>query len=286
MLPNSDPEEDLRRAWPYEDEEDDEEERCTCWVRLSVYLLLLNPCSLGWDTKAFENDENAPTPRPLRSGSPLPQKCLRRARRVFRLSHDYLHPSPLTTSPTDAGAPLGYRAAGIRMRAVVASPPSLLPPTSPRTDVPEAEMPPRKRACLTTPASGYEIRGLSSRLEPQDCRYPARVTELDTTVRQRTKEFEIRFEEAHDDRAYLGALVNTLYRDRLHYCRTALAMDREAVNCSYSIDSSEERSAAIVAHVRSWSTGCHVDYSDHITSARLTQRLDVLRHRGRDRAPG
>ncbi|GKC07184.1 hypothetical protein Tco_0998794 [Tanacetum coccineum] len=48
-------------------------------------------------------------------------------------------------------------AAGIRMRAAVASPPSLLPPTSPRTDVLEAEMPPRKRACLTTPAPGYEI---------------------------------------------------------------------------------------------------------------------------------
>ncbi|GKB96450.1 hypothetical protein Tco_0982587, partial [Tanacetum coccineum] len=35
-------------------------------------------------------------------------------------------PSPLTTSPTDAGAPLGYRAAGIRMRAAAASPPLLL----------------------------------------------------------------------------------------------------------------------------------------------------------------
>ncbi|GKF99265.1 hypothetical protein Tco_0298048, partial [Tanacetum coccineum] len=66
-------------------------------------------------------------------------------------------PSPITTSPTDAGAPLGYRAVGIWMRAAVASPPSLLPPTSPRTDVPKAEMPPRKRACLTTPAPGCEI---------------------------------------------------------------------------------------------------------------------------------
>ncbi|GJS50300.1 hypothetical protein Tco_0600421 [Tanacetum coccineum] len=65
--------------------------------------------------------------------------------------------SPLTTSPTDTGAPLGYRAAGIRMRAADASPPLSLPPTSPRTDIPEAEMPPRKRACLTTPAPGYEI---------------------------------------------------------------------------------------------------------------------------------
>ncbi|GJX48090.1 hypothetical protein Tco_0273280 [Tanacetum coccineum] len=49
-------------------------------------------------------------------------------------------PSPLTTSPTDAGAPLGYRAAGIRMRAASSS--LLLPSTSHRTDIPEAEMPP------------------------------------------------------------------------------------------------------------------------------------------------
>ncbi|GKB29584.1 hypothetical protein Tco_0868985, partial [Tanacetum coccineum] len=57
-------------------------------------------------------------------------------------------PSPLTTSPTDVGAPLGYRAARIRMRA--ASLPLLLPSTSHRTDIPEAEMPPQKRACFTT----------------------------------------------------------------------------------------------------------------------------------------
>ncbi|GJV35778.1 putative reverse transcriptase domain-containing protein [Tanacetum coccineum] len=49
-------------------------------------------------------------------------------------------PSPLTTSPTNARAPLGYRAAGIQMRAAAASPPLLLPSTSHRTDVPEAEM--------------------------------------------------------------------------------------------------------------------------------------------------
>ncbi|GKC15136.1 hypothetical protein Tco_1011918, partial [Tanacetum coccineum] len=77
-----------------------------------------------------------------------------------------------------------------------------------------------------------------------------RVTELDTTVRQRTEEFEIRFEEAHDDRAYLGALVNSLYRDRPYHRHTALALDREAVYARIAWTSSEERSAAIEAHVR------------------------------------
>nr|GFB18358.1 hypothetical protein [Tanacetum cinerariifolium] len=40
---------------------------------------------------------------------------------------------------TDTGAPLGYKVAEIRMRA-------LLPSTSRKTDIPEADVPPRKRA--------------------------------------------------------------------------------------------------------------------------------------------
>ncbi|GJX55727.1 putative reverse transcriptase domain-containing protein [Tanacetum coccineum] len=151
----------------------------------------------------------------------------------------------------------------------------ILPPTSPRIDVPEAKMPPRKRACLTTPAPGYKI-GESSAADAARQPGPTpevdtwdeiveammeiasttlegvdqRVTELDTTVRQRTEEFEIRFEEARDDRAYLGALVNSLYRDRPYHRHTALAMDREAVYARISWTSSEERSASIEAHVR------------------------------------
>ncbi|GJS28943.1 hypothetical protein Tco_0489563 [Tanacetum coccineum] len=149
----------------------------------------------------------------------------------------------------------GGAAVAFRSRAAAASPPLSLLPTSPRTDVPEAEMSPQKRACLTTLALGYEI-GESiveammeiapTTLEGVD----QRVTELDTTVRQRTEEFQVRFEEAYDDRAYLGALVNTLYRDRPYHRHTALALDREAVYARIAWTSSEERSAAIEAHVR------------------------------------
>ncbi|GJS84729.1 hypothetical protein Tco_0751270 [Tanacetum coccineum] len=215
----------------------------------------------GWGYKAFETDESAPTPRPTSDRIPFAQTRLRRARKSVRpeppmsasmeariaehaaaptpplpvVSSPLPLPSPLTTSPTDTGAPLGYRAAGIRMRAADASPPLSLPPTSPRTDIPEAEMPPRKRASRAYPT----LEGVDQR-----------VTELDTTVRQRTEEFEVRFEEAHDDRAYLGALVNTLYRERLQHRRTALAIDREAIYARIAWTSSEERSAAIEAHVR------------------------------------
>nr|GEY43506.1 putative reverse transcriptase domain-containing protein [Tanacetum cinerariifolium] len=54
-----------------------------------------------------------------------------------------------------------------------------------------------------------------------------RVTELDTTVRQRTDEFEVRFKDAQFDRALLRAQVNTLFRDRPDHRRTSMLMDRE-----------------------------------------------------------
>ncbi|GJT08727.1 putative reverse transcriptase domain-containing protein [Tanacetum coccineum] len=286
---------------PFEDEEDDEEEEEHLAPANSSAIPIVDPVPSAGDTEAFETDESAPTPRPPQIRIPFAQTRLRRARKTVRpeppmsasmeariaehaaaptpplpvASSPLPLPSPLTTSPTDAGAPLGYRAAGIRMRAAVASPPSLLPPTSPRTDVPEAEMPPRKRACLTTPAPGYEIGessaagaarqpGPTPEVDTWDEIVEAmmeiapttlegvdqRVTELDTTVRQRTEEFEIRFEEAHDDRAYLGALVNSLFRDRPYHRHTALALDREAVYARIAWTSSEERSAAIEAHVR------------------------------------
>ncbi|GJU48822.1 putative reverse transcriptase domain-containing protein [Tanacetum coccineum] len=267
----------------------------------SPVMPIVDPVPSAGDTEAFETDESAPTPRPPQIRIPFAQTRLRRARKSVRpeppmsasmeariaetclphiqpqlpfVSLPVPLPSPLTTSPTDTGAPLGYRAAEIRMRAADASPPLSLLPTSPRTDIPEAEMPPRKRACLTTPAPGYEIGessaagaarqpGHTPALDTWDEIVEAmmelapttlegvdqRVTELDTTVRQRTEEFEIRFEEAHDDRAYLGALVNTLYRERLQHRRTALAIDREALYARIAWTSSEERSATI-RHMR------------------------------------
>ncbi|GKD16719.1 putative reverse transcriptase domain-containing protein [Tanacetum coccineum] len=161
-------------------------------------------------------------------------------------------PSPLTTSPTDAGAPLGYRAVGIRMRA--ASPPLLLPYTSRRTNIPEAKMPPRKRACLTTPAPGLEIR---ESLVARVARQPGTTLEADLrrdrgmemgygiTDTQENKESQVRFEDAQDDRAYLRARVNTLFRDRPYHRHTAMILDNEAMYARMAWTSSKDMSAAI-----------------------------------------
>ncbi|GKE08682.1 hypothetical protein Tco_1412233 [Tanacetum coccineum] len=95
---------------------------------------------------------------------------------AFILSPPLPLPSPPTHSPTYAEAPLGYRAARIRLRVAslsthhpsthhpseIPSPPLLLPSTAHRDDILEADMPLRKRACFTAPTSRFEMGESSS----------------------------------------------------------------------------------------------------------------------------
>nr|GEW94263.1 putative reverse transcriptase domain-containing protein [Tanacetum cinerariifolium] len=202
-----------------------------------------------------------------------------------------------TDEPTHApGSPISilisqtrlrYKAARIRMKA-------LLPSTSRRTDIPEANMPPRKKACLTAPAPGFEIRESSAagaarqtgttESDLRRCRgVNERVTELDTTVRQRTDEFETRFEDAQFDRALLRAQVNTLFRDRRDHCHTTMLMDREAMYSCEAWAFFMDRSSAIAAHVRTLET--HVAALITQTASLQTQlttalgRIEVLEAR-------
>ncbi|GKB17952.1 hypothetical protein Tco_0851875 [Tanacetum coccineum] len=91
-------------------------------------------------------------------------------------------PPPTVDSPTYAEAPLGYRAAGIRIRASSPPVPALLPllssplppllflpPVDRREDIPEDELPPRKRLCSIAPTSRYEV-GESSTAAPTPTR--------------------------------------------------------------------------------------------------------------------
>nr|GEX86214.1 putative ribonuclease H-like domain-containing protein [Tanacetum cinerariifolium] len=96
-----------------------------------------------------------------------------------------------------------------------------------------------------------------------------RVIELDTTVRQRTDEFEVRFEEAQDVQDLMRARVNTLFRDRPDHRRIAMLLDREAMYARKAWASFKDRSAAIVAHVlcpNTRGTSCCIDCLYFITS--------------------
>nr|GEX88907.1 hypothetical protein [Tanacetum cinerariifolium] len=123
---------------------------------------------------------------------------------------------PLHTSPTYADAPLCYRAAIIYLRATsplhvpspplhVPSSPLLLPSANRRSDIPETNMPFRKRLCLTA---------LASRVMIVVEEVNERVTYLATTQRHDAHEQHVRDEDAQDDQALLRAQISLLTRER------------------------------------------------------------------------
>ncbi|GJT82435.1 putative reverse transcriptase domain-containing protein [Tanacetum coccineum] len=142
-------------------------------------------------------------------------------------------PSPTVASPTYAEAPLGYKAAMIWLRA--ASPPThhpseipspplslpapssplLLPTTDRRDDIPEADLPPRKRLCLTAPTPRYEVGeslvvavarqpGLDVAIEIALTTVEGlsqRMTDLSTILARDTHEIYVRLEDAQESEA-------------------------------------------------------------------------------------
>ncbi|GJR60414.1 hypothetical protein Tco_1502576 [Tanacetum coccineum] len=261
-----------------EDEDDDEEEEHLASADSSA-VLVIDPVPSTRDTEAFETDESTPTPRspqivarllalptpPPSSLTPLTSSLPQIPSPPLPVSSPPLPlPSPAIDSPTYVEAPLGYREARIRMRA--ASPPLLLPSTSHRIDILEAEMPPQKRACFTTPASEFEV-GESSAAGA--ARQPGPALEADLR-RERVREMGYGITDtwdeivkamleiasttlegdAQDDQAFLRARVNILFRDRRFHRHTAMFLDREAMYAHRAWTGSEDRSAAIEAHVR------------------------------------
>ncbi|GKF19035.1 hypothetical protein Tco_0067673, partial [Tanacetum coccineum] len=95
------------------------------------------------DTKGFKTDEYAPTPRSPQIRIPFAQTRLRRARKTIRLEPP-IPPSMEAGSRDDQGDSRdGGGDASL-----------FIPPlVDRREDIPEAELPPRKRLCSTAPTS-------------------------------------------------------------------------------------------------------------------------------------
>ncbi|GJU85598.1 hypothetical protein Tco_1293144 [Tanacetum coccineum] len=211
---------DDKDEYPFEDEDDDKEEDEHLALVDSFTVPTVDPVPPARDTKAIETDESAPIPR-----SPQTKACIAEHAAAptppLPISTPPLPlPSPLTTSPTDAG-----------------------------TDIPEAEMPPQKRACFTTLAPRLEVRESSAagvvrqpgptleadlrqdrvmetgygiidawdeiveamlEVAPTTLKgVNQRVTELATTIRQETKEFQA-WTSSEDRSAAIEAYVRTL----------------------------------------------------------------------------
>nr|GEZ00846.1 reverse transcriptase domain-containing protein [Tanacetum cinerariifolium] len=217
---------DVEDEQPFEDEEDDNEEEEHLTPVDSSIVPIVDLVPPAGDTETFETDESAPTPRSPNTIIPLSHTRLRKAQKNVRLEPPMsasmeawiarhaallspsLHvpspplpfPSPLITSPTDTRAPLSYRAAVIRMRA-------LLPSTSRRTNILEAD---DEIVDTLMEIASTTLEGVNQR-----------VTELDTTI-----------------------------RDRPNHYSTAMLLDRVEMYAREVHVGSKDRSAAIAAHVR------------------------------------
>ncbi|GJU12422.1 mitochondrial proton/calcium exchanger protein-like protein isoform X1 [Tanacetum coccineum] len=158
--------------------DDDEEEEHPALADSSV-VPVDDPVPLVEDTEAFETDESAHTPALIAAvadalpSSPSPSPLTPLSSLLPQIPSP---PLPLLSPPTHtsriyAEEPPGYRVAGIWLRA--ASPPThhpseipslplLLPSTTHRDDLLEANMPLQKRDCFTTPTGRFEVRESSS----------------------------------------------------------------------------------------------------------------------------
>nr|GEW53000.1 hypothetical protein [Tanacetum cinerariifolium] len=242
--------EDLEEE-PFE-EDDGEEEEHPAPVD-SPTEPIVDPVLPAEDTEALEADE--PT-----------HACI--ARHAALLSPPLLVPSlllplpsPLTTSLTDIGAPLGYRAARIKIRALLLS-------TSRMTDIPEADMPPRKRACLTTSAPEFEIgesfaagaarQPGTTESDLRRCRVEQagyRITETcDEIVDKMMKISPTTLEGVNERVTELETTVRQGRMNRPDHRRTAMLLDREAMYSCEAWAFSMDMSSAIVAHVRTLET--------------------------------
>ncbi|GKF05064.1 hypothetical protein Tco_0035732, partial [Tanacetum coccineum] len=130
--------------------EEDEEEHLA--LADSSLVHVVNPVPSAGETKAFESDESAPTPRSPQTRVPFSQTRLYRAQKTVRLeppmsasmeariTKHAAAPIP-PTSPTYDQTSLGHRAAMIRIR----------------EDIPEEDQPPRRRFVLTAPPPGCDV---------------------------------------------------------------------------------------------------------------------------------
>ncbi|GJU12543.1 hypothetical protein Tco_1134939 [Tanacetum coccineum] len=181
------------------------------------------------------------------------------------------------------------------------SPPLLLPSTDHKTDIPEAEMPPRKRVCFTAPTYRFEvgesltaapvrqtghtlarrvdygfidtldasIRASKGRVMTTIEEVNERVADLATTQRHDAYELYVRCEDAQDDRALLRAQISLLTRERRYFRSMASSYERKAVYARQAWGHSDSRSRS--EHCRGISSG-NGDDSHDSGSGRRTER--------------
>ncbi|GJY85778.1 putative reverse transcriptase domain-containing protein, partial [Tanacetum coccineum] len=242
--------------------EDEEEEEHLAPAESTAISPTVDPVPSAEETEPFETDESAATPPPppayqvtrlLAIPTPPPSSLTPLSSPLPRIPSPPIPvPSPPTTSPTYAEAPLGFRAAGIRLRAAspLSSPtsppthhplPLPAPSTSRKADIPKADIPPQKRLCLIAPTPRFEVGESSiATVARQPGLGVARTTDYgfvdmvdDDPIRHVPREVEYdlyaHLEDAQDSQARLSDRVDILLKDRQFYQQTVMLIEDEAL---------------------------------------------------------
>ncbi|GKC08333.1 hypothetical protein Tco_0999943 [Tanacetum coccineum] len=128
----------------------------------------------------------------------------------------------------------------------------------PWIDIPEAEMPPRKRACFTAPTRRFEIGESLAAAAVRQARHALtvveevneRVTDLATTQGQDAHELYVHCEDAQDDRALMRAQISLLTREGKYFHSMASSYLREVVYARQAWNQSESMSQTMEAQIR------------------------------------
>ncbi|GJR79899.1 putative reverse transcriptase domain-containing protein [Tanacetum coccineum] len=129
-----------------------------------------------------------------------------------------------------------------------------LPSTSRRADIPEADMPPRKRLLLTTPRPGCEVGESSAALlrrQPGPTYGPIEsIYSLVDVCSRESSEFHTRHHDVQKDRAAVRAEIEVLRRERLAY-------EQESMETRQALARSEAHCRALEARVTVLETEVH-----------------------------
>ncbi|GJR15083.1 reverse transcriptase domain-containing protein [Tanacetum coccineum] len=142
-------------------------------------------------------------------------------------------------------------------------PPFLLPSTAHRDDIPEADMPLRKRACFSSPASGFEVGessvaaaarqarhalnnsvdyGFIDTVDASICAFESRAMTTIGEVNERVTDLAITQSS--------GFITDERERERRYFHLMASSYEREAVIARQAWSRSEDRSTALEASIR------------------------------------
>ncbi|GKA36364.1 putative reverse transcriptase domain-containing protein [Tanacetum coccineum] len=245
----------------FEDDDDEEEEHLAPTDSTTIASPAVDPVPSTEETEPFETDESAAIPPPPHADHTTSRMSVRTQTPIPFPSKPEIPspplplPSPPThTSPICDEAPLAYRAAGIRLRD--ASPlPLHVPSTSRRADIPEADIPPQKRLCLTAPTPRFEVEEsfavAVARQPGSTVAYRVDYSFVDT-IDASIQDSERRTMDAKEVvnlRRYHVALrdeVDTLRRYLSSLCTTH---EQERVEARQALDSSEAHNRALEARI-------------------------------------